>query len=144
MKTGLLFPILLLCTATFAKQYPHAPAGWTDAQVTSVSADGLGAVTIGTLDGKTLTLKPESQYKSPEVSGWQVGQTVRYQCLGDSDCKVYNLDRMKPEQIHSTFYPERKDDYCDARCESDKELETHPESLPGNCALQFRLAERQN
>jgi hypothetical protein len=23
-------------------------------------------------------------------------------------------------------------------------LETHPESLPGNCALQFRLAERQN
>ena len=23
-------------------------------------------------------------------------------------------------------------------------LETHPESLPGNCAIQFRLAERQN
>jgi glycine cleavage system H protein len=23
-------------------------------------------------------------------------------------------------------------------------LETHPESLPGNCALQFWLAERQN
>ena len=27
---------------------------------------------------------------------------------------------------------------------SDTQLETHPESLPGNCALQFRLAERQN
>jgi hypothetical protein len=26
----------------------------------------------------------------------------------------------------------------------DYPLETHPESLPGNCALQFRLAERQN
>jgi hypothetical protein len=124
MKAELLFPVFLLCSTAFAQQgqygqvvFPNAPLGWQDSQIQTVSQDGS---TITTVDGKTLTLKPESAYLQSAVSLWQLGQTIRYQC--DPDCKVYNLNEMSKGQIHNTFYPDRKDDKCDAKCESEKDL----------------------